>query len=233
MSERVLIVSSAAPDWKPLTDITWATMAKYAARHGYDFHTDVSNVVALARSPMWGEGVTGYMPIRGFIKLDLLLHFLDEQSCRREYDRVCWLDADMLITNYKKPLPPNEREIILPYDANGHNATVIMVRNTARVRSFLWACNNAGRTMFLKHDWAEMEAMRYFMQTPPYWGPELVDYVSVKTLCAMPPGVYPIPDVTRKQYEWADGDFAVHFSALPLEIRVQMAREWTDRLGLL
>jgi len=208
-------------------------MAKYAAKHGYDFHTDVSNISAPVRSPEWGAPVTGYIPIRGFIKLDLMLHFLDPESCKREYDYVAWLDADMLITDYEKPLPLNDWGVVLPYDANGHNATVIVASKYRYARDFLWACNNAGRTMFLKHDWAEMEAMRYFLQTPPYSWEGFAVYHSVAELCAMPPDVYPIPDVTRKRYEWTSESFAVHFSALSLELRVQMAKEWTERLGLL
>lgn len=232
MSGRTLIVSSAPPSWAPLTDLTWATMRKYADRHGYSFHADVSDISAPARSPEWGKGVDGYLPLRGFIKLDLLLHFLDSQSCRSEYDAVCWFDADMLVTNYDYRLPLSMASIVLPYDTNGMNATVILASQSRLTRDFLWAANNAGRTMFLKHDWAEMEAMRYFSQTPPYHH-EFIQYHSVQTLCAMPPGVYPIPEVSRKQYEWTPESLAVHFSALDVPTRVQMAKEWVERLGLL
>jgi hypothetical protein len=235
VSERVLLVSSAPPSWSALTELTWATMAKYAKRHGYDFHADVSDVKAAARTPEWGKGYDGtYIPIRGFIKLDLLLHFLDPASCKREYDIVVWADADMLFCNYDIPISrwmTPDTNLLLPFDPNGHNATVIGCRNSVLVRDFLWASNNAGRTMFLRHDWEQMQAMRFFLETPPYAG--MAKYVSVKEVCGMPPNVYPIPDVTRKQYEWEPGDLAVHFSALTLDLRVQMAKKWVVEYSLL
>lgn len=208
-------------------------MQRYADKQGYDFVANVSDVHGPVRTPHWGEGVSGYIPIRGFIKLDLMLHYLDKESCRREYDWVVWLDADLLVTNVCIGLDDcmHARPLVVPFDANGINATVIMAKNQVLVRDLLWAANNAGRTMFLRHDWAEMESLRYFLQTPPY--KDVVEYASVKHLCAMPPGVYPIPDVTRKKYEWEPGDFAVHFSALSVEKRTEMAREYVDRLGLL
>lgn len=200
-------------------------MKAYADRHGYDFHADCSEISAPARSPMYGAGVEGYLPIRGFVKLDLMLHFLDPEACRRDYDWVVWLDADMLITNPTIALDKwMKSPLVLPFDANGINATVIMARNMPLVRDLLWAANSAGRTMFLQHQWAEMEALRYFLQTPPYAG--MCAYYSVKELCAMPDHTYPIPAVTVQKYEWTPGDFAVHFSAMSVEARVEYAKRW-------
>lgn len=230
----ILIVTSYPPAWRDLAAITCASHKKYADRHGYDYHADCSDIRAPLRLPNWGAGVSGHIPIRGFVKLDLMLHFLDPKSCKREYEWVVWLDNDLLVTNCEIPLSrwtQYDAPLILPYDANAHNATVIMAENTDLTYDLLWACNNAGRSFFLHEDWAEMSALRLFLQTPPYAG--MAHYVSVKELCGMPPNVYPIPERVRLKYEWEPGDFAVHFSALSLEKRVAMAKEWVERLGLL
>lgn len=237
MPDRVLVITSYPQSWAELAAITCATHKKWADRHGYDYYADCSDVSAPSRSPEWRAKAEGYIPIRGFIKLDLMLHFLDSASCRKEYDWVVWIDADALITNYDVSLErwtkPGTHDLVLPYDANGHNVTVIMARNTELVFDFLWACNNAGRSMFIKHDWAEMEALRYFLQTPPYFG--MAGYYSVKELCAMPPDQYAphVPKRVSQKYEWSEGDWCLHFSALPLAKRIELASKYAEELKLL
>jgi hypothetical protein len=231
---KTLLVSSAPPSWKPLTDVTWAVQKKYADAMRYDFHTDVSDIRTRATSAYEGWPQMPDVPLMGFIKLDLMLHFLDPDSCKREYEWVWWMDADCLPTTFEEPLPVGkEDELILPFDANGINFTVVGARNTNLVRDLLWAADNAGKTMFARHSWREMEAVRYFLQTPPYQ--DIASWYSVHDLCAMPNDVFAqhIPDITRKQYEWTPESLAVHFSAMRLEDRVRMAKEWVERLGLL
>jgi hypothetical protein len=239
MADRILIVSSSASEHAPYTDITWATQRKYAERHGYDFVADVSNVAAKDEPTHFGQQSLGYLPLRGFIKLDLLLHYLDPVSCQREYDWVVWLDSDLLVTNYDIPISQwteirennDDGTLVLPYDANGHNATVIIANNNDLVYDFLWACNSIGRKYYLRDSWAEMNAMRFFAQTEPY--NYLVLYRSIKELCGMPPNAYGIPRRVAAKYEWSKGDFAVHFSAMSTEDRAKFARKYADELGLL
>lgn len=231
--DKVLLISSAPPSWAPLTDITWRTHKRYADAQGYGFTTDVSNIEVPARSPRIHERLTGNVGIAGFRKLDLMLHYLDPEASRQEWDYVVWVDADVLFTRFDEPLNRwlSTDGLSMPYDANGINATVIGAANARWVRDLFWAANNAGRSRFLLDDWREMEALRYFMQTPPYAGRTF--FYPVNETCAMPPDVYPIPAITRKQYEWTPESLAVHFSALSLELRVQMAQEWVNRLELL
>jgi hypothetical protein len=232
---KTLILTSHPREWHELAAITCATHAKYADAQGYDYHADCSNLSAPNTLPWWGEKPKGAIPIRGFRKLDLMLYYLDPEKCGRQYDWVVWLDADLLVTNYAIPIAKWTDQtpcgLVLPYDANGHNATVIMAKNTDLTYDFLWACNNAGRTMFIRHDWAEMEAMRYFLQTPPY--DYLATYFSVKALCGMPRGQYPIPGRVMDKYTWAPGDFALHLSALSLEKRIGIASYIVEELKLL
>jgi hypothetical protein len=170
-----------------------------------------------------------------------MLHFLDAAICGTHYDWVVWLDSDLVVTNPDIPLTrwtdeiaPYRREragetsgadVIMPYDYNGNNATVIIARNTDAAYNYLWSSNDAGRVMFLKHDWAEMESLLRFRLAPPY--DCIVHAVSAKELCALHPGAYePLPKRRTAPYEWAAGDFAVHLAALPLPRRVQLAQHY-------
>lgn len=245
---KVMVCSSYPPAWSELAAVTIATHKRYAQQWGYEYHADCSDTSYPNRSAEWGRGTEGYIPVRSYIKIDLLQHFLDPASCKREYDWVVWIDSDALITNYDIPITewtnrvkPYSRngdnrywcgaDIIMPFDFNGNNSTVIMARRTDAAFDYLWAVNNAGRTMFLKHDWAEMEAMLRFRLAPPYDG--IVQTYSAKELCAIPPREYPVPARTRVPYEWSEGDWCLHLSALHIDRRVELARRYADELNLL
>ena len=249
---KVLVLSSipprrpekSRPDWQDLADITWATQRKYCERWGYDRHEDISDLYERVRSPIMGSSLGEPAPIKYFIKFVLFRHFLDPDACGKEYDYVVWIDSDVVITNYEIPLEKffngrpgtNEDErwggdIVLSRDPNGLHATVIIMRRTPHTLGFSWANLNAGMTYFQLDGWADQLSMRMFLQTPPY--SEMIHYHSVKTLCAMPPGIYPIPTRVRELYEWEPGDFSLHLSALSTEKRIEIASEYVERLGLL
>jgi hypothetical protein len=241
-SGRIAVCSSFPSSWGELAGYTGASHRAWAERHGYDYHADCSERTWPAHSPDWGAVAIGRLPIRGFIKLDLMLHYLDAELCGNVYDWVVWLDSDLIITNPEIPLArwtddvaPYAREpngttsgadLIMPYDFNGNNATVIIARNTDAAYNYVWSSNDAGRTMFLKHDWAEMEALLRFREAPPYDG--IVHAVSAKELCALHPGAYePLPKRRTAAYEWETGDFAVHLAALSLERRIELAQHYS------
>lgn len=220
-------MSSASPAWDALTKLTWATQKKWADKHGYDFYADVSDL-----QDNFYDRATGKMQrvgIHGFVKLDLFLHFLPK------YKRVVWLDADMVITNDDKTLPLAESwsSIMMPYDFNGHNATVIAADSTDLTYDFFWAANNSGRKMFLNHDWFEMEAMRYFAMTPPY--NDMIGYRSVKRLCPILHKEYLpyVPERVSAKYGWQPGDWSCHLSAFAIEKRVELAQRLVTQCKLL
>jgi hypothetical protein len=224
--ERTLVISSASQDWKALTDVTFPAMAAWAARHGYKFFPWVCETKDYYYDPHTKN--RELVPVRGFVKMDLFLRFLPE------YDRVIWLDADMIITDYEPSIDDltwsAPHELILPYEHNGINATVIIARSTERVYDFMWAVNNTGRKLFLYHDWKEMEAMRYFLMTPPY--EDMVTYISAKRLCPILHTEYidaGVPAKVSEKYGWSEGDFALHLSALSVERRTELAREYAAR----
>lgn len=229
--------------WSDLAELTCATHRKYCERWGYSYHLDVSDLAAPVGSRLFGKPVGPDAPIRYFVKFKLFQHFLDPESCRKEWDHVVWFDADLVITDYETPLekffnnrlanePDAIGDIVLTNDINGLHATVIMIRRTPTTLGFVWACGNAGMTYFHEDGWSDQLAMRMFLMTPPY--ANLVWYHSVKTLCAMPPGVYPIPPAARKIYEWDQKEsLALHLSALSIPKRIELAKRWIEEYGLL
>jgi hypothetical protein len=182
----------------------------------------------------FGQVELGYLPIRGFIKLDMFLHYLNPQSCNREFKGVVWLDADLLITRFDIPLQKwLERTslLLVCQDFNSLNVTVVAARNDDLVYDLLHMANTIGRKYHLRDSWAEMNSLRFCMALPPYQ--DIANYVSVKELCAIPPETYPVPERVIKKYEWTEESLGVHFSAMGTEDRAKRAREWVERLGLL
>jgi hypothetical protein len=254
---KTLIVCSIPPrrpddvgaTWADLAEVVCATHRKYAQRHGYDYHLDVSDLYELVRPTRRGDPIGNYVPIKYKIKFLLFQHFLDADACGKEYDHVVWFDSDLLITNYDIPLEKffNGKlaedgigedgrgflgDIILTYDVNGLHATVIMMRRSSQTLGFSYANGEAGMRYFMTDDWSDQLSMRMFLETPPYqW---LIWYHSVKSLCAMTPDTYThIPERARKPYEWGEGDFALHLSAMSIEKRIELSKQWVERYGLL
>lgn len=220
-----LIITSYHPSWEQLAAMTCKTHYDYAKRHGYDYMADCSDLQDVVR----GQGHR--IGIRGFIKFDLMLHYM---NVRPDYKYIVWIDADALVTNQAIPIEEKRSPgITIGYDHNGIHSTVWIAHATPLVRDYLWACNNTGRAFFLAHDWHEMESMRYFSQTPPYR--DLLEYRSVKEMCPiLAPEYEPhLPRWVSDKYAWEEGDWILHLSALPLQRRIERAREIGERLKLL
>ena len=217
---------------------------------GYDYHLDVSDIYEEHCPTRRGEeSRSERCRSNTRSKFMLFQRFLNPELCGREYDHVVWLDSDLVITNYEIPLEKffNGKlaangigedgrgfvgDIILSYDVNGLHATVIMMRRSSQTLGFAYANGEAGMRYFGLDDWSDQLSMRMFLATPPYqW---LIWYHSVKTLCAQPPDTYlHTPERARKPYEWSEGDFALHLSALPIVRRIELAKDYIERYALL
>lgn len=248
MGLKIKVVSSIPPDpkWGALAAYTCETQRRFCERHGYSYHLDVSDIWETVRSPIRGDSNCGHLAsIRHFVKFRLFQHFLTPERCRETYDWVVWIDADCLITNYAVPLEkfmngygadagpgPLLGDVIIPHDVNGLHPTVIMMRSSVLTRGLSWACANMGQTMFQQHDWDDIMAFRFYFATEPY-RPLLWDQHSAQVLCAMHPGLYPIPPDVRAQYEWNHESLSLHLSALDMDKRLLLAKEYAERLSLL
>lgn len=225
---ETLLISSAPSDWRALSDITFPRFKHYADMHGYGFFPWVSDPKDYWFNP--ATRTRELLPVKGFAKLDLFLRFLPE------YERVVWLDADMVITNFESDLDDltwqAPHQLVIGHDHNGHNTTVIIARSSDLMFDFMWACNNTGRKLFLGHDWVEMEAMRYFLQTPPYDDQMFATWISCKRLCPILHTEYVdagLPAKVSQKYGWEEGDWSVHLSALHISRRVELAKQFAER----
>lgn len=181
------------------------------------------------------ERMTGKLvSIAGFIKTTLFCHFLPK------YDEVVWLDADLVVTNPSISLADlwktathhvnQNNRILMPFDWNSFNATVISAKSCKLTIDFMWCLENTGRGFFMGDPWKEMNAARFFSALPPY--DEMIAYSSIKNLCPVHRGAYVpyVPEHVSSGYEWDKGDFSVHLSALSLERRIELARRYQQEI---
>lgn len=225
-SSDLICVTSFPPAWSELAAITTASHKAYCDASGYDYDAEEADLYDRRVSPTF-DGQGPYVGIRGFHKFNRILHFMPM------YRWVLWLDADLVVTNPEKDparLLSNGRvsPVVVGFDWNSFNSTVIMVRSQPSTQAFFWACNNTGRDMFLYHPWHEMQSMKYFAQFAPY-APGFIGYESCKKLAAVLPEMYEpagVPRPIMEPYAWEPGDFAVHLSALSLEKRIELARQF-------
>lgn len=236
---RTLVITSLPSDWSELGEITCKAMKAWCDLHGYEFFAWTADL-----KDYWfnvGSRSREHLPIKGFVKLDLFLRFLPE------YERVVWLDADMIITDYAwtverlvQAISPSRPQVAVGYDWNAHNTTVIIADNTVSneydiasadlLYDYMWACNNTGRKFFLGDDWVEMSAMRFFAQTPPY--DQILGYQSVAKICPVLHTEYieaGVPARVSEKYGWRMGAFSLHLSALHINRRIELAREFAER----
>lgn len=248
---RVMVVSSVPPrfgrrnpdgspalEWADLAAVVQPTHEAYCARHGYGYKMDESDVWDKVGSPWIDQKPSvDSAPIRHFNKLRLMQHYMTPEKCRREYDWVVWLDADLVIGDYDTPLTkwmnqgrastgveePMLGDLIIPFDPNTVHPTVIMMRSTTLMRGLVWAMTEAGQRMYHQHDWSEHLAFKFFVQWQPYAG--VLWQHSAKVLCAMSPGIYPMPPDVRASYEYEEGvSWSLHLSALPIAKRIELAQ---------
>ncbi len=223
MPSKTLVISSYPPSWSELVKRTGKTHQDYAKRHGYDYELDCSDY----QDRVWPQGHR--IGIRGFIKLDLMLHYLPR------YEYVMWIDSDAMFTNYDIEIEQyRSMGVTMGFDHNTFHSTVFIAHSTDLVYDYFWASNNAGRRLFLAHDWHEMEALKYFGSWPPY--SSLFTFYSVKELCPILAHEYVEAGQPLKvsgKYAWEKGDWILHFAALPLQRRIERATEYGEMLGLL
>jgi hypothetical protein len=128
------------------------------------------------------------------------------------YDWVCWLDADVLVTNPAVRLQPliigaGSRDLIIPRDSRLHPDCFCL--GTFLVRNGPWSLQFLERVWnqeaFVEHPWWEQAAAQHLYDQDP----------SVREHVALVPrrafgSPYTCPG--RPEDEWQPGDFLCHFS---------------------
>lgn len=232
--------------WATLAEWTCATQQKYCDIHGYSYKLDVSDALDYVGRPYVDQAPSSEMArIRYMVKFRLMQYWMTPELCGETFDWVAWFDGDCLITNYDVPLTkflgqgkastgPEDAQLgdlVLPYDFNSLHPTVIMARCTTLMRGLMCELTGIGQRTFGQLEWNDNFALRFAIATPPYR--DAVWWHSAQALCAMHPGLYPIPTDVRAMYEWTPESLSLHLSALQVPERIALAKDYCERLSLL
>lgn len=193
-----LLLTGYNDQFAPLGDLTAPRMLAYAGKHGYDFKC--------FRHP--GSGIaSSWHKVQA--TLDGLLH----------YERVLWVDADMLITN---------DEITHDYDW-GFHASMDWGKDATHPQHFSTGayviCGEAANifedVVALKDElleqgiWEQQPIRDTF-----HWASSGMKIHDRREFNAVHPAIH--PDIVDP---WQPGDWACHFTMVPLEVRVRLCKE--------
>ena len=207
---NVALATLHSDAYAPLAEVTLPNKERYCRRHGYDLHA-VRHPADAELGPNWG-------------KVSLLWELTER------YDAVLWLGCDTLITNGERTVESllgknPAADVLLASDLYGINADVILTRATAVARMFWYAVGTVGHAFYHAHPWSEQEAMVRFATTPPY-------AESVRVLPQSAMNSYLHAEYGRPADwpgGWQPGHFILHLPGMPLERRVELAREYAAK----
>lgn len=134
-------------DYKRAMEPGLESKRKYAARHGYAFHTGGEDVWDRSRPIPWS-------------KFNFILKYIDQ------YDYLFWSDADAIILEQDRPLEsfllpllPQTKDMLWTYDACNHynNGHLLIRGRSAWVKDYFKRCY--AMTDLLHHIWWDNAAM--------------------------------------------------------------------------
>lgn len=139
-------------DYKKAMEPGLASKRAYAARHGYDFHTDGEDVWDRSRPIPWS-------------KFNFILKYLDD------YDYLFWSDADAIILDQEQLLEtqvlsllPATKDLLWTFDACNHynNGHLLIRGRSAWVRDYFKRCLACKDLTY--HIWWDNAAMIYLFE---------------------------------------------------------------------
>lgn len=223
--------------YQPLADITWhQNKAEYCKRHGYDM---------IARTENFVTGDSKLL-LTGFEKIYIALEVFKNYP---KYEWVWWTGTDTMITNMSTRLEDrcnNAYHFIICVDVNGINADSILMRNSPQGIDFLTAIL-ANQQEYLKFWDTEQRAIANLLGFPgtgePGWpyGKDLEIKTQYKDIVKIMPQrymnsfnyqLYPQYRVPRDKLDfdgnWQMGDWLIHWPAVSLENRIELAKVYNQ-----
>lgn len=204
MRSKTLVLTAYDDAFAPLGDITSPIMDRYATQHRFDYRLRRSRPYDVP--PLWW-------------KLMLVREAL------QEWDRVMWLDADMLITN--PDFTPDNLTTGLYFSRDwgadavdeSHFSCGAYVANRDALDVFDWAEHFAHR--YRTSPFGDQDAMRYLFTTPLR---SSFNILPRRALNAVPIEVH--PSVVEP---WQPGDFLAHITMIGLVERVKLAHKLMEQ----
>jgi hypothetical protein len=242
MAKYALITHHDA-GYQKLADHTWHdNKAEYCNIHGYDM---------VAKTGDWVSPVPAQPHLMtGFEKIHLARQTLLDHP---EYEWVWWTGTDTMITNFSTRLEErcnNAYHFIVAVDINGINADSFLARNTLEGRQFLDAIL-ALEPEYMGKFWdTEQRAIANLVGLPgtgdPGWPPEgefeltgpYKDIVKVYPQRFMNSFNYHLYGQTYSHHRdkfgrdgnWQLGDWLIHWPAVPLDYRVELANFYKEHI---
>lgn len=236
---KYALITHHDPGYQPLADITWhENKMEYARLHGYDTH---------AKTEGWKTILPNGL-MSGFEKIHLARDVLEAHP---EYEWVWWTGTDSMITNFGTRIEDrvmSSHHFIVSLDVNGLNVDSFLVRNTLEGRGFLDEIL-ARQEEGLKHWDGEQRIIDYLCGFPgtsePNWprGDAVRVCDQYKDVVKVMPQRYmnsfnyllypqydPPHDKMNRDGNWVLGDWLIHWPAVTLEGRLQLANFYKEHI---
>lgn len=206
---NIAIISYSWGEYTNLSDITFPAWSSYAERHGYKFIHQWDKLEDTWNKPHC-----------------LLKHLPDT-------DLLMWVDCDTLPTNPFLKIDEIWKEngewkpIVLSADCYGLNCGTMILSNCPIVEMF-WKCIlDQGYPRFGKdlQGWDEQEAVVRWAHQHPFM--RHIQVVPQRILNCYVNKEYGRP--SNWGGDWSEGDFIIHFPGLPLERRIELAKEYSEK----
>jgi len=211
--------------YQPLADITANNKMLYCEKHGYRFLNKTSGFT-------YNNNISGL----GFEIIKMILDLFEEMP---DLDWIHWTGCDTMVTNFNVRLEEiidEEYHMIITVDGNGINADSFLIKNSRVGRGFMrWILDNV--ETYKNHYWYEQQAMiDFYFQAP--LGKEIIKILPQRVMNSYLHDLYPHArgkynvDKTGSDAEWVEGDFMLHLPALPIQTRIDVMKEYVNKVTL-
>jgi len=204
---RTSIVIGYCDNYQELARVALPNHLEYCLRYGYQL------IIGKYRDPIQGNLETLWKERMPFLRTALQMS-----------DLVLWLGLDTIITNmtitvesiFEKYKPA---DIIIGVDVNGINNDSVFIRNCKDSFDFIdfiinnFQCNDQ---YMMSHAFNTMKQLKFKMIPQKEINAYLYDrFYGFKDKDGHP----------RREGQWTKGDYIIHTPALPLGIRIEVAKE--------
>jgi len=205
------IVSMYNESHADLGQIAWPNKEAYAEKHGYGTYLKT-------------DGFENPISIQ-FEKFIMMLELMDMNP---ELDWVWWLDNDAMITNYDiklESIVDPDYHVIITTDVGTLNGGCFIVRNTQQGKDWLKFMLYIGQKEYATNRWPDQQPMADFY----YKYRNIIKIVPQRTMNSYDYKIYGVEGIDQcgESGQWHEGDFVIHFPALPNTARIQLMKQYT------
>jgi hypothetical protein len=193
-----------------LAAVTWTSKQQYADKHGYKTFPKTDNFSG------------------GPIHIDKLHHMLAVLNDNPALDWLWWLDNDAMITNHDELLEniaDYDYHVIISTDCHSINTGSFMIRNSPETKAWLAFLLELAKTPEYADDKRWFEQQMVIDTYVKYQ--DIIKIVPQRTFNSYQYAIYQLDstDLLGESGEWAEGDFVIHWPAIPNTTRLKLAAQ--------